>query len=80
MLLDPLGRGHAILFLEGCVEDGFAFEAVARLDLLGFLFFYPSKSPSTQADFAMLNYFFRTDGPHFLGDLAKNQKIIQFKV
>jgi hypothetical protein len=37
-------------------------------------------SPSTQAHFAVLNYFFRTGAPRFLDFLAKNHPIIQFKV
>ena len=34
MLLDPLCRGHVILLLEGCVEDGLAFEARSLRDAL----------------------------------------------
>ena len=34
MLLDPLCRRHAILLLEGCVEDGLAFEPGALSDAL----------------------------------------------
>ena len=34
MLLDPLGRSHVILLLEGSVEDGLAFEARALRDAL----------------------------------------------
>ena len=34
MLLDPFGRSRPILFLEGSVEDGFAFEARALGDAL----------------------------------------------
>ena len=34
MLLDPLRRGHVILLLEGSVEDGLAFEALALRDAL----------------------------------------------
>ena len=34
MFLDPLGRRRPILFLEGGVEDGLAFEARALRDAL----------------------------------------------
>jgi len=34
MFLDPLGRRRPILFLEGGVEDGLAFEARALGDAL----------------------------------------------
>lgn len=34
MLLDPLCRRHAILLLEGCVEDGLALEPRALRDAL----------------------------------------------
>ena len=34
ILLDPVCGGHPILFFEGSVEDGFAFEARALRDAL----------------------------------------------
>ena len=34
ILLHPLRRGHVVLFLEGSVEDGLAFEAGALRDAL----------------------------------------------
>jgi hypothetical protein len=37
-------------------------------------------SPSTQAHFAVLNYFFRTGVQRFLDFSAKNHPIIQLKV
>jgi hypothetical protein len=46
----------------------------------GFFDFFASSSPSIQADFAVLNYFFRTGAPRFLDFSAKNHPIIQFKV
>ena len=47
---------------------------------MGVLIFLTSSSPSIQADFAVLNYFFRTGAPRFLDFLAKNHPIIQLKV
>jgi hypothetical protein len=44
----------------------------------GFDFFTPH-SPSTQADFAVQNYFFRTAALHFWDFLVKNHPIVQFK-
>lgn len=32
ILLDPLGRGHVVLLLEGSVEDGLALESGAIRD------------------------------------------------
>uniref|UniRef100_UPI004047A775 hypothetical protein n=1 Tax=Algoriphagus sp. TaxID=1872435 RepID=UPI004047A775 len=34
ILLDPLGRGHVVLLLEGSVEDGLALESGALRDAL----------------------------------------------
>jgi hypothetical protein len=42
--------------------------------------FLASSSPSTQADFDVRKYFFRTGVLRFLDFLAKNHPIIQLKV
>jgi hypothetical protein len=51
-----------------------------ELSALGVFDFLAPSSPSIQADFAVLNYFFRTGSPRFLDFSAKNHPIIQFKV
>jgi len=47
---------------------------------MGFLIFLASSFPSTDADFAVRNYFFRTGVPRFLDFSTKNHPIIQLKV
>jgi hypothetical protein len=60
---------------NGYREDGLAMDLV-----LGVFDFLAPSSPSIQADFDVLNYFFRTGVLHFLDFSAKNHPIIQFKV
>jgi hypothetical protein len=56
----------------GEVEGRLAFEAGDPI-VLGFFDFFASSSPSTQADFAVRNYFFRTGVPRFLDFLVPIQ-------
>jgi hypothetical protein len=60
------------------VESRLAFESGKSI-ALGFFDFFASSSPSTQADFAVQNYFFRTAALHFWDFLVKNHPIVQFK-
>jgi len=52
ILLDPVRGGHPILFFEGGVKDGLAFESGDPI-VLGVFDFFASSSPSTQADFVV---------------------------
>jgi len=78
ILLDPVHGPDSVQSLEGLVESRLAFEA-GKLIALVFYDFYSSNPPSTQADFVVRNYFFRTAALHFWDFLVKNHPIVQFK-
>jgi hypothetical protein len=48
--------------------------------VLGVFDFLAPGSPSTYADFGVLNFFFRTATPQLFDFSAKNHPIIQFKI